>query len=178
MVVQRSLLPRRLLLVAVLLLSTGIVPAVTRGAPAMAALSTEPAPLATEAIAPPFPAEARPVTADSAEDLTQGDWWAAVQEDIGRSEYNVTPLAGRTGAYQAPNRAHNLRTTFTGDGITIVPRTELTPTWSLSMALEGSDTTQPCRHRQPGGLPLRRAGRPLAGVSQRRKRAAPTDHAG
>ena len=61
MVVQRSLLPRRLLLVAVLLLSTGILPAVTRGAPVMAALSTEPAPLAAEAAtAPPLPAEARP----------------------------------------------------------------------------------------------------------------------
>ena len=54
----------------------------------------------------------------------------------------TSPLPG-PGAYQAPNRAHDLRTTFTGDGITIVPRTELTTTWALSLALTGYGEAQP-----------------------------------
>ena len=63
--------------------------------------------------------------------------------DIAALEYNATPLSDRAGAYQAPNRAHNLRTTFTNEGITIVSRTELTPTWSFGLALEGFDAAQP-----------------------------------
>ena len=49
MVVQRSPLLRPLLLVAVLLLITGVLPAAARGAPAMAAIPTESALLFTEA---------------------------------------------------------------------------------------------------------------------------------
>ena len=44
-------------------------------------------------------------------------WWAAAQEDISRSEYQVTwqdrtYLPDLPAAYQAPNWAHNLRTYF------------------------------------------------------------------
>jgi hypothetical protein len=56
------------------------------------------------------------------------DWWSTVQEDIRQSEYHVTwqertNLEGAEAAYQAPNRAHNLRTTFTPQSIRVVPRT-------------------------------------------------------
>ncbi|MEW5986174.1 MAG: FG-GAP-like repeat-containing protein [Chloroflexota bacterium] len=56
------------------------------------------------------------------------NWWASVQEDIRQSEYNVTwqeetYLPDGTAAYQAPNRAHNLRTYFTPEGIVVMPRT-------------------------------------------------------
>lgn len=60
------------------------------------------------------------------------DWWATVQEDIRRSEYHVTwqdhtHLPNLPAAYQAPNRAHNLRTYFTLAGIRAIPRTESEP---------------------------------------------------
>ena len=172
------------LLAAALLLPASFVPAAVRGAPVRsqgAGVRNQSA-FPAEAV-PPFPADSLTPEAD-AEDLTQGDWWAAVQEDIGRSEYDVTwqeqtglpdppapssggatdenvpqaaglRVGGRepqssglryspvSGAYQAPNRAHNLRTYFTADGIPIVPRTEVTPTWSLSLALTGYGEAQP-----------------------------------
>lgn len=54
-------------------------------------------------------------------------WWGQVQQDIAASEYHVS-WQERTGlpdvpmAYQAPNRAHNLRTYFTQQGVRVVPR--------------------------------------------------------
>ena len=72
------------------------------------------------------------------------DWWATVQETIRASEYYVTwqeqtYLADLPAAYQAPNRAHNLRTYFSPDGPIIIPRTwtEETniPPWRLEIAL-------------------------------------------
>src|SRR5689334_9570581 len=55
------------------------------------------------------------------------DWWGATQEDIRQSEYQVTwqdhtYLSNIPSSYQAPNRAHNLRTYFTPDGIRVIPR--------------------------------------------------------
>jgi hypothetical protein len=55
------------------------------------------------------------------------DWWPTVQEQIRRSEYYVTwqeqtYLEDVSAAYQAPNRAQNLRTYFTPDGPIIIPR--------------------------------------------------------
>ncbi len=60
--------------------------------------------------------------------LTSTGWWAAVQQDIHRSEYLITwqeqtHLQEMPSAYQAPNRAHNLRTYFTPEGIHVIPRT-------------------------------------------------------
>jgi hypothetical protein len=86
------------------------------------------------------------------------DWWAAVQEDIRRSEYHVTwqdktylpdvdaPSTGlRAGAYQAPNRAYNLRTYFTPEGPVVIPRVwpegaEAPPwRWGLSLVAWGRE---------------------------------------
>jgi len=55
---------------------------------------------------------------DTTPDTVPGDWWSRVQEDIRRSEYHVTwqdftCLDDVPAAYQAPNRAQNLRTYFT-----------------------------------------------------------------
>jgi len=55
------------------------------------------------------------------------DWWGTVQENLQNSEYHVTwqdetYLPHLPAAYQAPNRAHNLRTYFTPDGIRVIPR--------------------------------------------------------
>ena len=83
------------------------------------------------------------------------DWWAAVQEEVRRSEYEITwqektSLPGIAGAYQAPNRAHDLRTYFTLGGPVLVPRawpegTETPPwRWGLHLAAWGwEDAPQP-----------------------------------
>ncbi len=81
------------------------------------------------------------------------DWWAAAQEKIRQSEYQVTwqertYLPGLATAYQAPNRAHNLRTYFTPQGIRVIPRIfeSETPPWEWSLALSGTgyaDDVQP-----------------------------------
>ena len=69
-------------------------------------------------------------------------WWARVQDDIRASEYkmswqNRTRLPSETAAYQAPNRAHNLRTYFTADGIRVVPRTSVKTDWMWGLTLAG-----------------------------------------
>ena len=71
-----------------------------------------------------------------------GNWWSAVQKEIRQSEYKITRLekAGLPdlkGAYQAPNRAQNLRTYFTPAGIRLVRRTESVPSWQWSLCLTG-----------------------------------------
>ena len=77
-------------------------------------------------------------------ETVSADWWATVQEDIRRSEYNVTwqeqnYLADLPAAYQAPNRAHNLRTYFAPAGPVVIPRVwnEATadPPWRWALRL-------------------------------------------
>jgi hypothetical protein len=72
------------------------------------------------------------------------DWWATVQEDIRRSEYNVTwqeqtYLPDLPAAYQAPNRANNLRTYFAPAGPVIIPRVwaevAADPPWRWELSL-------------------------------------------
>jgi hypothetical protein len=74
------------------------------------------------------------------------DWWATVQEDLQQAEYNVTwqeqtYLADIPAAYQAPNRAHNLRTYFVPAGPIVIPRTwpeeTRTPPWRWEVSLTG-----------------------------------------
>ena len=69
-------------------------------------------------------------------------WWAAVQENLGRSEYQVTwqdrtYLPNVPAAYQAPNRAHNLRTYFTPAGLRVIPRTGDGAAWEWGLTLTG-----------------------------------------
>ena len=47
-------------------------------------------------------------------------WWSRTQADLARAEYGATLTSA---GLQAPNRAHNLRTTFAEHGIAVVPRT-------------------------------------------------------
>ncbi len=68
------------------------------------------------------------------------DWWGAVQTDLSRREYAIawvehTALPDLAGAYQAPNRAHALRTYFTPEGVRIIPRIS-------SQMLEAGQTAQ------------------------------------
>jgi hypothetical protein len=55
------------------------------------------------------------------------DWSTAAQENTRKAEYHVTwqdqtYLPDLPAAYQAPNRAHNLRTYFAPEGIRVIPR--------------------------------------------------------
>ena len=71
-----------------------------------------------------------------------GSWWGTLQEDIRKSEYDVTwqentKLADIKASYQAPNRAHNLRTYFTPEGVRVIPRTSKNPEWFWGLSLTG-----------------------------------------
>jgi FG-GAP repeat/FG-GAP-like repeat len=68
------------------------------------------------------------------------DWHSRVQNDIAEREYHLTwqeqsKLQGVNAAWQAPNRAHDLRTYFTGNGPRMVRRTESEPTWIWGLEL-------------------------------------------
>ncbi|MBN1140151.1 MAG: FG-GAP repeat protein [Anaerolineae bacterium] len=70
------------------------------------------------------------------------NWWAAAQERIRQSEYQVTwqeltYLDDVAAAYQAPNRTQNLRTYFTAQGIRMIPRVwdGQAPPWEWGLAL-------------------------------------------
>ncbi len=90
-------------------------------------------------------------TLDNNPDVTlpagvSNDWWTTVQENIRRSEYHITwqdktYLPGVAAAYQAPNRAHNLRTYFTHAGPVVIPRVWAeeaeTPEWCWGLILTG-----------------------------------------
>ncbi len=69
-------------------------------------------------------------------------WWAAIQEEIRRTEYHVswqkeTHLPGGAPAYQAPNRAQNLRTYFTPEALQLEPRvwSGAAPPWRVSVEM-------------------------------------------
>ena len=65
-----------------------------------------------------------------------------MQANIQNSEYYITwrdhsYLPDIEAAYQAPNRAHNLRTYFTSGGVRIIPRTAEAPDWIWGLSLVG-----------------------------------------
>ncbi|MDX9954016.1 MAG: integrin alpha [Anaerolineae bacterium] len=71
-----------------------------------------------------------------------GDWWATVQENIRQSEYEVTwqdttALSDLPSAYQAPNRAQNLRSYFDPNGLRLIPRQfeGEAPPWEFGLTL-------------------------------------------
>jgi len=72
--------------------------------------------------------EATVATAEMREEtLKQTSWWTDVQENIRRSEYNITyqeksVLEGEPGGLHAANRDQNLRAYFRNDGVQILQR--------------------------------------------------------
>ena len=77
------------------------------------------------------------MSAAAPQGLPQGidpGWWGQVQGDIQREEYALS-WQEQPGAWQAPNRAQGFRTTFTEDGIRVVPRTGEGSTWEWGLAL-------------------------------------------
>ncbi len=78
------------------------------------------------------------------------DWWATVQEEITKAEYSITwqeqtYLPDLPAAYQAPNRAENLRTYFGPAGPIMIPRlwpedaAELPWRWELRLESWGRE---------------------------------------
>ncbi|MFQ5616179.1 MAG: integrin alpha, partial [Anaerolineales bacterium] len=105
--------------------------------PAQAAPPDRPAPERGNPAAPPPAGQD-----DSLPPGATAEWWATVRENIRQSEYRITrqaetDLPDVTAAYQAPNRAHNLRTYFTGRGPVVVPRDETAPSWRWGLTLTG-----------------------------------------
>jgi hypothetical protein len=153
---HRSLAPRVVLgLLLIALLSGGSLPGqataaaldLNRSAGITGAAQIRSLPDAGAALRPLV--EGREATQPASPQAPPADWWTAVQKDVRQSEYHVTwqdqttlsewvSFSGEpgAGAYQAPNRAHNLRTYFGPQGISIVPRAG-TPAWELSLALTG-----------------------------------------
>ncbi|MCX5772977.1 MAG: integrin alpha, partial [Candidatus Hydrogenedentes bacterium] len=92
------------------------------------------APMAAPMADPPAGVSAGPPAGVAA------DWWGQVQKDIAAGEYAVTwqdetVLPEVAGAYQAPNRAQDLRTYFTEAGPRVVRRTSETPEWVWGLEL-------------------------------------------
>jgi len=53
-------------------------------------------------------------------------WWVEAKNGIEAREYHVSSVAAGDQAqrsYQAPNRKHNIRTSFSGEGVTLQDRT-------------------------------------------------------
>jgi hypothetical protein len=107
-------------------------------------------------VIPPGQTESPDPPGGAADPAVDADWWSTVQEQIEQAEYAVTwqeqtYLPELPAAYQAPNRAHNLRTYFAPDGLTLIPRTWTQeadiPPWRLGMALGGCGRTG----ERPGG---------------------------
>lgn len=78
-------------------------------------------------------------------------WWSGIQADLKTSEYHATwtdapTLPSIDAAYQAPNRAQNLRTYFAPNGAHLVSRNEAAPTWSVNLGIHSigrGHTTKP-----------------------------------
>jgi len=88
-------------------------------------------------------------------------WLDRITKDVARAEYEVTwqdrtPLADARAAYQATNRAQNLRAYFTQDSLHLVPRTATDPMWMLNLTVTGSGSTDVMQ--QVAGAKLEAAG--------------------
>ena len=124
-----------------LALLVGLLPVGSEEAPGFEQASR----LAGDSLALVTPSIAQPGQVEEAVSLRGGafaGWWASVQKDIGRSEYQVTwqdrtYLPDLPAVYQAPNRAHNLRTYFTPAGVRIIPRTGDGAAWEWGFTLAG-----------------------------------------
>ena len=67
--------------------------------------------------------------------------WSEIQRQVRASEYELAPAEPETPevrrtAWQALNRAQDLRTFFSEDGIQVVPRREAEPSWEWGLTLK------------------------------------------
>jgi hypothetical protein len=125
-------------------LIAGLLLALLVGLSPISSLATDPGAGADSAMAGQAVTVETPTKAEAAHAGGDADWWSAVQENIRRSEYHVTwqeqtYLEDVAAAYQAPNRAENLRTYFTPEGLIVIPRIWVeesnTPPWRWEVSL-------------------------------------------
>jgi hypothetical protein len=130
------------ILALVAMLSTGANPAANRGAGVAVKTFTSASAALAQPAGPPQPLAPTAANEGAGVSLPTSvgqEWWAAAQQEIAASEYRATwqerAGAAGEGAYQAPNRAHNLRTTFTPAGIELAPRTGEHAAWRCGLTL-------------------------------------------
>jgi hypothetical protein len=63
------------------------------------------------------------------------DWYTNVVENLHRAEYEYSPVAH--GAWSAPNRAHDLRSFISPDGLHLTPRRSVMRSWEFELRLVG-----------------------------------------
>ncbi len=84
------------------------------------------------------------------------DWWTQAQAHIRQGEYHprLARVAGTDQAQtlQAPNRAHNIRTTFSPEGVRVAPRTANGPEWSWGLTLTSLGAPGELRPVEPAQL--------------------------
>jgi hypothetical protein len=83
---------------------------------------------------PDAPRAVVPLTDPDPEALEESDWLAQAFAYIEASEYH---LSQGDGSWSAPNRAQDLRATFSPAGLQLVRRTEREPSWTWDLALVG-----------------------------------------
>ncbi len=117
-----------------------------------------PAHAASEVAAPPQVDPPVPAHRAGPPPGASADWWTIVQEQIRQSEYDVTwqdstYLPDVPAAYQAPNRAQDLRTYFTPDGPVVIPRTltEGHLSWQLGLRVSAVSEANPDRREWASG---------------------------
>ena len=107
-------------------------------------------------------------------------WLAKARQEIERQEYFVTwqeatYLPGSAPAYQAPNRAQNLRTYFLPVGLVLIPRTFPpgmdAPPWRFEWGLKAVGDDKQTQPLQPADNPLPQAS--LAAIEERLEAARP-----
>ena len=110
------------------------------------------------AVASAIPAEElkSPPTAPSSSVASSSSWLATVQDQIRRSEYEVrwqekTHLPDLPAAFQASNRAQNLRTYFTPTGIRVIPRTGDPGAWEWGLEVAGIGRSTSRQIPKPAG---------------------------
>jgi hypothetical protein len=81
---------------------------------------------------PDAPRAVVPLTDPDPEALEESGWLAAAFAYIEASEYHLFQGGG---SWSAPNRAQDLRTTFSPQGLHLVRRTEREPSWTWDLAL-------------------------------------------
>ncbi len=81
-----------------------------------------------------------PPTHTISQTIIDEGWITAVSANIRRAEYHITPLEGEADAalvFHSPNRAQELRTTFSGNGIQVTPRQTDADGWTFGLRVIG-----------------------------------------
>ncbi|MFH0894906.1 MAG: gliding motility-associated C-terminal domain-containing protein [Bacteroidota bacterium] len=68
--------------------------------------------------------------------LEKSDWAKNIQKTLAQSEYNIH-WQSAANAFQSPNRAQNLRTSFYSDRMVFTPRIDSAEKWEIAFSVQG-----------------------------------------